>query len=692
MTTQSDTVFENSSGWDGSQTWAATQWPGTRTLDVVGASSSETTSNTEAAAASDAVVAVLASASAGADAASAADTFSGTLAQVSAIAEGASAADAENSLPIYGGRMSESGAASDTPFAVQIANVAGKDDGNASDAPSGTAVGYAAASDFVVPADFSSGVSSATASGSESAQAGDASVNFGTLRGHAADAGAAGALMSAAQAGAAAAGESADLEADVSADVLKSVYNVEFKKTAQQRMLDYPHAAVFDKDPDQVLAFLLHHRDRAQWTVADRVMTAWGGSVKHAYDLNALTVAQLVDALRADGFEVTRVNSSVYPLSAAVLIEDRGDEWLSFGNQVFAFTSELWALMSVYTDDVSLDGSQRVKDALAQMLIPTAEGFWLDLWGALFGVSRATGEGDAALRQDIPAEAFRLRCNALAIEKAIFDELGLRVKIREPWKEMFRLDQSALSGVEALHDATYYSPFYIQPVSSTSVDWAAVLKVVERNRAAGVFVYDPVMEMAPIVVDAGMRSHTRIGVAITSDFTGFARALGEVPLGEMILDDNHFTFNNEIKAYQLQSFANANRMQPYDELLPYISIPYASVTLSDGVPLGDENAALGLWQELTEFHPDPVMSDGLSLSDYTAEDHITRIERVEVHDHAYGNVTSSITPTASEQRSGVFSLGRLFYGEMPTKWVGTWSMRPWMGRASASFKRTDISV
>ena len=136
---------------------------------------------------------------------------------------------------------------------------------------------------------------------------------------------------------------------------------------------------------------------------------------------------------------------------------------------------------------------EQVRQALLQMVIGTADGEWLDLWAALYGVPRLPGESDAALRIRIPREAFRARNNARAIELAILDATGFDVRIEEPWREIFQLDNSELSGSAKFQDGQRVGHHLIQPVARSTVDWGAVSAVIERNRAAGVISLPPLI-------------------------------------------------------------------------------------------------------------------------------------------------------------------------------------------------------
>lgn len=261
-------------------------------------------------------------------------------------------------------------------------------------------------------------------------------------------------------------------------------------KTTLQRLLSYPHAAVFDTGADGRMVFRLRHADGARWRIADETLTAWAGEDEFVFDLRQHTVHELILALEVAGFEMLPQNPDYFGVSARVLAESRGDQYESNGDHVEAFNSVLWGLMSGYA--VELRGAEyQVGQALRQMVIPQASGEWLDVWAGLYGVPRLPGEGDASLRIRIPSEAFRRRVNAHGIELAIREETGFDVEIREPWKDIFTLDQSTLSGPDKTYDGARVGYHLIQPVIHGFVDYPAVIDVINENRPAGVEVLQP---------------------------------------------------------------------------------------------------------------------------------------------------------------------------------------------------------
>lgn len=259
--------------------------------------------------------------------------------------------------------------------------------------------------------------------------------------------------------------------------------------TVLQRLLGYL-PGVYDTRPDAVTALRIRHQAGSSWTVAEGELLATGGERVYRYDLQAHTLASLAGALTADGFTVTPPPAALATKSALVLVEGRGAETASNGDQLPAFRSPLWLIYSGYAQELRLL-RQQIAQAIRQMVIPQSEGGWADLWGRLYNVPRKQGEADGTYAARIPDEAFRVRVNAFALEQAIRDETGLDVRIEEPWNNIFRLDESKLSGTSRFYDGGTVGYHLIRPVSFAPLHWAPVLEIIQRNKAAGVLVLPP---------------------------------------------------------------------------------------------------------------------------------------------------------------------------------------------------------
>lgn len=310
--------------------------------------------------------------------------------------------------------------------------------------------------------------------------------------------------------------------------------------TALQRLLKYPHPAVFDKDAHaEPVLRVRRPSGLITWQTADEQLTISTGGLSFIYDLAALTVGQLSAALQQDGFEVSEFNPAFAGLSATVLVEGRGGEDVSNGDRLAGFTNPLWSLYAAYAREVRAAG-QQVLQALRQMVITQAEGEWLELWGTLYNTPRSQDETDQDYGPRIPEEAFRIRVNAMAIEKAIKDATGKDVTIEEPWEFMFRLDVSALSGGDRFYDGTGTGYHLIRPVARTSIDWGDVLAVIERNRAAGVVVLSPEVRLSSLV-DATVDGTVWSGRTDIS--AEHVRTWSEGRLSYLILSEEEFTRN-----------------------------------------------------------------------------------------------------------------------------------------------------
>jgi hypothetical protein len=379
--------------------------------------------------------------------------------------------------------------------------------------------------------------------------------------------------------------------------------------TTLQRLLKYPHSAVFDKAPGAELAMRIRHADNARWMVADEAMMVSAGALERVYPLADHTFATLAAALIEDGFEVPSLSPSWAQRSALAAVEGEGDQSETNGDHVQAYTSLLWALMSAYASE-GRAAEHQVGQALRQMIVGQAEGEWLDLWGALYNEGRRQGESDASYAPRIPREAFRIRVNALAIEKAIKDHTGKDVVIEEPWGSMFRLDESTLSGGQRFYNGETVGYHLLRPVSRESIDWTDVLAVIHRNRAAGVIVLEPEVRMGRWI-DASID-----GTIWTTraDMRG-SQVLFYVPnrLDYLVLSGEELVRNWPVMMSQTLTHANTDPLlDPYSLALRR-TIAKASIVLSDGFALGEENAVFPR-AELTQDGGAMHVSDDLELS------------------------------------------------------------------------------
>lgn len=457
--------------------------------------------------------------------------------------------------------------------------------------------------------------------------------------------------------------------------------------TALRRLLKHPHRSVFDTSPEDELALRLRHPDGAAWTVADETLTVTVGQAVHVYDLATLSIAGLVTRLRDDGFEVLDVSPTFYSMSASVLVEGSNSQGRSNGDHLTGFKSLMWALFGGYARELRIAKAQ-IPEALRQMIITEAEGEWLDLYGALYDQPRKSGQADPEYAQYIPREAFRKRLNAKAIEKAILEQTGKDVRIDEPWRLMFRLDQSALSGTHHLHDSAFYTPFIIQPVSNEPFDMDEVIKIVERNKAAGVIVHAPALIMPTRHVSFG--DNYKVGKNREDTYVIGAWAGGERPLGVMRLDNNKFNFNHRVQAFQIIAISNDDGLQTEQDFGKARNVAVASIALSAGVPLGDKNAILSRGRVHYDIKPRPTLSGDLAMSDIKSTKIINRVERITIDTHGIRPV-GSLAGVVSDGRTDTYAIAAANRAGENT-WTGTWGQRNWNGWRDVGMKMTTTSA
>lgn len=299
------------------------------------------------------------------------------------------------------------------------------------------------------------------------------------------------------------------------------------------KLIKHPHRAVFDVSPDGRLAFMVDAPGFVRWQVIDwvfsivvadeyallldvdtGVLAFEDGSVLNVYNntfLNATvgvisqdvdgnvilsyalggrTINELIADLIADGFTVSITGTSdILGLSAYTLVDGVGVA----SQPVLAYTSLLWVFLKAFSFVLD-EAKVEVFNALLQMDLNTSEGEWLDLWGELFNVSRQQElQSDANYRTKIKNDVFRKRLNKYSMEAAILDITGKVVEIEEMFIYLFRLDSSRLSSSARFGNGSTVGAFLIRPISSVVIDWTDVLDVINKNKAAGIFVLPPIV-------------------------------------------------------------------------------------------------------------------------------------------------------------------------------------------------------
>jgi hypothetical protein len=210
----------------------------------------------------------------------------------------------------------------------------------------------------------------------------------------------------------------------------------------------------FNKDAKAYLALRITYSGGPfVWTVLDGTLTGFSGATQlFSFDLSQYTLAQLATALAAvPGVSVPYLTGGNTSLSARVLIDGSGDQSVSNGDHLMAYSSTLWALLEPFASEL-VAAALQIKQALLQMSLTTASAEWVDEWGGYFNVPRKSGEVDSAYSARIIVEVLRPRGNNIAIEAALFELLGQHVTVTDLYTEPSQSGNSMSPHVLGLFD------------------------------------------------------------------------------------------------------------------------------------------------------------------------------------------------------------------------------------------------
>lgn len=444
-----------------------------------------------------------------------------------------------------------------------------------------------------------------------------------------------------------------------------------------EKLLSHLPGKVFDREPGERLALRVRNPDGLRWRVSGGVLrltsaekivnfdgsTEWDGSncfgaYSWDYPLAELTISQLSDAIQRDGHAVVYENSDVGSLSALALIPGENDQENSNGDHLYVFTSPLWSILGAYAVEVEGLGNA-VTEALRQMVAQQSEGEILDVWTELYGVRPAAGETDAEQLARFYREVLRPRNTARAIERAVLEQTGEVVRVDEPWRRMFVLGESALSGEHRFQDGEFYTYHVIQVICDESADVSRIVPVVERNLAAGIDLVVPRAEFlaryAELMPDgiqiesAGHELRSQSAKISSTQVLGVMRLSGDE--GEML---NYLVAQSWVTqieqapeiAYDRELWGGADHPPANHPDAEHRGLrlrsPFgaprvrsmASVCLSDGVPMGDENFVLSRGLEVIDQREAMLLSESARLSDADIEVRREVVDQVVIAVHA----------------------------------------------------------
>lgn len=382
--------------------------------------------------------------------------------------------------------------------------------------------------------------------------------------------------------------------------------------TAQTRLVSRLHR-VFDRTPAAVLALRVRSPGGLRWTVAADVLTvARPGRPNLDIPLAGATIGGIRAALSADGVEIAYADPELEGVGALALLPGCGDQDTGDGDHLLAYTSILWG----WTDAVgrTLDRAKAdIGEALRQLVIPDSGGEWTDLWASYFGLRRRGGESDARLAERIVWEPRRPRSNPTAMRANIRRLTGLDVEVREPWRELFTIGVSELSGGDHLPDDREFGYHRIQLVARRAIDFTAPIREAEADRPAGTLLLPPAIHLPPVLVRAVEGGAVAFGGHDTfswhlHDFDG------QILDYNFVLGDSFVKMNPRLAITALFSGHVLGSPDPAS-IAEHLTFCRGEIILSDQGVLGEEQAHLP-GRIMVETGEALILSDSGPLSDY----------------------------------------------------------------------------
>ncbi|MFW9605932.1 MAG: hypothetical protein ACMV0I_05190 [Pseudomonas sp.] len=382
------------------------------------------------------------------------------------------------------------------------------------------------------------------------------------------------------------------------------------------RLLGSIYSAL-DKGPNELLALRVRHPDGFVWSVANRTLTAatQRGEQLAIIPLRGITISSLAGRLTRLGCQVLHVNEEIGHRSAAVLISGSSALQINSPDLLLAYDSLLWSILDAYA--IELEGAKSAIDnAIDELNLGLASADWLDLWGEYFNIPRGARDDDA-YRQFIVDETLRARCNPVAISKAIWDTLGVRVEIEEPVRHLARLSAgSRFDDDYYSYDGKLWGPHLIRPVSrgAQNLKWSRILPIIEKNRPAGVVVLSP--EWRPPVQHLRKTDHA-YGLTRHELHVHTAKYADKMYLDEYVFGDE-VTQNYRVQVFNLHGQTNTDggMRGVLTGLGAHSTFVRAQAILSDGVTrFGDENCRfIGVANAALETHVfgEAILSGGLN--------------------------------------------------------------------------------
>ena len=204
---------------------------------------------------------------------------------------------------------------------------------------------------------------------------------------------------------------------------------------------------VFDFDPMPRAAFRLSFDQSGQdafLTIENGLLKTrtTGGADSLSYVLNEWLFDRLAEDINTKtGYTAAVLDTKFNHMLAGALLDGIEDHDLGTSKDLAIATNPIWVLLKPLALAIA-KRSLNVDDALAQLNVLTSRTFFVEFWGRFLGVVRKEGESDVRYAQGIVDRVLLLRANNKAMEKIVYDDLGIEVAIRDLLPEVLNLNGS----------------------------------------------------------------------------------------------------------------------------------------------------------------------------------------------------------------------------------------------------------
>jgi len=274
--------------------------------------------------------------------------------------------------------------------------------------------------------------------------------------------------------------------------------------------------AYFSRDPLAVEAIHFSTPDRVEfsWRIHDFTLELRSEGRDLDLSLTGIVVGDVVDALQAAGYAVQGWEPDVMALGAEALLPSSGVAQGDTSGTLAVHTSILFSLLGGPERERAAFEAE-LPNAIEQITLTTAAGYWLDVHGQVYGIPRPEGMPDAEYVQHILDEVRRARDNPAAMESNLRRLLGIDIRVYEPWKMIARWSRSKPSTGPVFES----DPFYIKNIIQLRApnrprSWVPAMGIAEADRPAGTLLFEPQWDpwARHILVNPGVRSFNPVRV------------------------------------------------------------------------------------------------------------------------------------------------------------------------------------